>query len=93
MARRNKAKRQTSHFLRRVNQRFGLHLNEGDIRNIVHLIQSGQSEMIDKQSNRVAIHKLFYKGEEMSVAYDSQRATLVTALLPEWEPQTCGRLL
>ena len=76
-----------------MRERFGLHLNDGDLRNIVHLIQTGQSEMIDRQSNRVSVHKLTYKGELVSVAFDSQRATLVTALMPEWEPQPCGRLL
>lgn len=31
MSRKNKAKRQTGHFLRRASERFGLHLNAGDI--------------------------------------------------------------
>src|SRR3989304_3851044 len=93
MSRKNKAQCQLDHFRRRMRERFGLHLNEGDIRNIVHQIQTGQSEMIDRQSNRVSVHRLTYKGEQINVAYDGQRGTLVTALMPEWEPQTCGRLL
>ncbi len=63
------------------------------MQNIVHMIQTGQSEMIDRQSNRVSVHRLTYKGETFSAAFDSSRGTLVTALLPEWEPQTVGRLL
>ena len=93
MARKNKAACQQDHFRRRMRERFGLHLNDGDILNIVHMIQTGQSEMIDRQSNRVSVHRLTYKGETFSAAYDGQRRTLVTALMPEWEPQTCGRLL
>lgn len=93
MARKTKAACQTNHFLRRVNERFGMHLNENHIREMVGLIRGGQSKFIDRQSHRVAVHDIQYKGETMRVCYDSQRDTLVTALLPEWEPQTVGRLL
>lgn len=93
MARKNKAQSQTDHFLRRMRERFCLHLNTGDVRNIIYMIQTGVSEMIDKQSNRVTVHRVTYKGETFSVAYDKQRDTLVTALMPEWEPQTVGRLV
>jgi len=89
----NKAKCQTGHFLRRVNERFGMHLNEHDIRAMVRMIQNGETTFVQRQSCRVVVHDVVYQGETLRVCYDSQRRTLVTVLLPEWEPQPLGRLL
>jgi hypothetical protein len=83
---RSKSDRQKDHFLRRVKQRFGLYLTEHDYHVMIQLIQSGNTVLIEKQSNRITKHELIYKGETIHVCYDTVRKNLVTALEPEGHP-------
>jgi hypothetical protein len=79
MSKRKNCKR---HFKRRMRERHGLWVNNGDLKKIVGAIQGGNCKLIQKQSNRVSVYEIEYEGKELSIVYDHMRSVPVT-VLPE----------
>lgn len=80
----NKRRWENEHFRLRLIQGYGIPANKAVRREMVGLIQSGQSTPVEKQSNRIVLHSINYQGREIVVVYDKARKNLVTALRPEW---------
>ena len=82
----SKAPSQEIHAPRAAKQRYGV---EGGLLGMCEIraqIQEGRSRLLERQSNRVAIHEVQWGGQAMVVAYDSLRHTLVTFLRADFEP-------
>ena len=92
-----KSKTQLKHAIRRVRERFGLRLNEDQMRGIAKKIGRGEAEFFDKQSLRVSRFKVSVDGVEMVAVYDKKRGTVVTVLTMEMAesplPKTCDSVL
>ena len=74
------------HALRAAKKRYGVEVGLLGMCDIRDQIQGGRSRLLERQSNRVAIHEVYWAGERMVVAYDSLRHTLVTFLPADFEP-------
>lgn len=69
------------HALAALYDRYGLCLNKSDLRDIVDLIQTGQSIFVsDGYSNARSIHIVRYRDRTMRVVYSRKNHQLVTAL-------------
>lgn len=75
-----KALAQRLHAKKRASQRFGLALTTADLRQIAESIRRGNSTPIERQSNRVTLHRVEFKGEQYRVVYDRKRKEIVTFL-------------
>lgn len=65
-------------------QRYDLRFTD-DVRAVfIGEINAGRSVCVRRQSLRVAIHDVTYKGSVYRVVYDKNRKEIVTFLLPEW---------
>lgn len=82
----SKAASQEMHALRAAKKRYGVEVGLLGMCEIRAQIQEGRSRLLERQSNRVAIHQVHWAGRPMVVVYDSQRHTLVTFLPPDFEP-------
>ena len=80
----DKAQSQRAHAKRRARERYGLHINRDLYRELVQRIQLGRARIIERQSNRIAVHLLEIDGVQYPVAYDNQRQTIVTFLPQEY---------
>lgn len=69
----------------RAIERYGVSLNNRDLEIIVGRIKNGNSKTIEKQSNRVSVHKVEYQGVEMIAVYDKHRKMIITFLPKEDE--------
>jgi hypothetical protein len=76
----SKKESQTKHAVQRADLRYGVRLNENDLREIVKLIETGKSKPLQKQSNRVVVHKVSYKSCDMILVYDKLRKSIATFL-------------
>ena len=81
-----KAASQEIHALRAAKKRYGVDLGLLGMCEVRDQIQGGRSRLLERQSNRVAIHEVQWGGRPMVAAYDSQRHTLVTFLPLDFEP-------
>lgn len=79
----SKESAQKHHFKKRMMGRFGIEITDKEIIDIVNLIQTGQTSIVEKQSLRVTIHQIIYKGEKVNIPYDKQRKVPITALFDE----------
>ena len=77
---RSKKEDQTRHAIQRADLRYGIRLNEHDIRQIVLLIEDRKSKPIQKQTNRVTVHKVNYKDCDFILVYDKLRKSIATFL-------------
>ena len=75
-----KAQSERVHFKRRLRERYGMHINRHEYRNIVNRVKSGMSSCILVQSNTRSVHRIPYKDREIIAVYDKQRGELITAL-------------
>lgn len=82
----SKAASQEMHALRAAKKRYGVEVGLLGMCDIRDQIQGGRSRLLERQSNRVAIHEVHWAGERMVVVYDSLRHTLVTFLPADFEP-------
>jgi len=82
LTRRGKTKRQAeaAHAKRRALQRFGLTLNSDQLQALSRMIRAGRSECIERESNRVSVHRLEWQGCVVVVVYDRLRKQIVTFL-------------
>ena len=78
--RKSKKKSQQIHAQNRCRQRFGCGFNE---KQLVNRIIAGETELVEKQSNRVSIHRVLIQENPANVVYDKTRKTIVTVLYPE----------
>lgn len=70
------------HFKKRMKQRYGFTINQKNIKQIVGKIRNGESELVERQSNRVSLHRMKFRGKEITVVYDNNRGVPIT-VLPE----------
>ncbi len=82
----SKAASQEIHALRAAKKRYGVDLGLLGMCEVRDQIQGGRSRLLERQSNRVAIHEVHWADQRMVVAYDSLRHTLVTFLPADFEP-------
>lgn len=83
-----KRKHQVSHVRRRLQERFGIHLNEHEIEHLSQSIRDHHpaGEFVERQSDRVTVWRGVMLGNEMYLVYDKDRGTVVSALTPiQWE--------
>ncbi len=73
------------HANRRCKERFGVSLKKAEQRELVKLIQQHEAVFVERQSNRITVWDVFYKGRDMRVVYDKSRKAIVTVLVPEPE--------
>jgi hypothetical protein len=85
MGRKSKATSQRAHAKRRAMERYDLHFDEATRQTFVKLIRGGKTRAVRRQSLRVVIHDLEWKGTTYRVVYDTQRHEIVTFLLPDWQ--------
>jgi len=74
------------HALRAAKKRYGVEVGLLGMCEVRSQIQQGCSKLLERQSNRVAIHEVHWSDVRMVVVYDNVRHTLVTFLPPEFEP-------
>ena len=88
----SKESAQKYHFKRRMAGRFGAEITEKEINEIVNLIQTGQTTIIEKQSRRVTIHQIIWEGQKVNIPYDKERKVPITALFDEetWDDNMYG---
>lgn len=80
----SKAKAQRHHAKRRAFERYGLQLNRAAYQALVAQIHSGQSVCVERQSLRIAVHRVVYEQQVYHVVYDRVRKTIVTFLPKEY---------
>lgn len=82
ICRRNRSKKkcQQVHAVRRFIERTGLVVGQDSLNQIVNLIRNGKSIPIRKQSLRVSVHQVTFRGKEIRVVYDKIRKQIVTVL-------------
>lgn len=74
---------QKSHFRRRVFERYSIQISDGEYDYLVSRIKKNDKEVVTfltKQSNRLSVHILSYKQQDIVAVYDKIRKSLVTAL-------------
>lgn len=79
----NKQRSQMKHLKVRFLERIGATMTNELHSKLVAKIQSGQSEVYDKQSNRITVHVLEIDGDLRRVVYDKTRKQIVTVLPKE----------
>lgn len=78
----SKKKSQKKHAKRRAFERYGIVLNEDELKQIASYIRKGKADLIRKRSNRVSVYMVRWKDKSYPVVYDRLRRTIVT-FLPE----------
>ena len=68
------------HAKRRLSERYGIAVNRVGLAEIVILIQSGKAKFLERQSNRVTVWDVTFRGQQIRVVYDTHRHAVVTAL-------------
>jgi len=82
----SKGASQEIHALRAAKKRYGVDVGLLGLCEVRGQIQEGRSRLLERQSNRVAIHEVTWGGQTMVVVYDSMRHTLVTFLPSTFVP-------
>ena len=65
------------HTRQRAAERFGISV---DLKELTKLIQKGRGVFVRRQSNRVTVWDVEYKGNTLRVVYDKLRSTPITIL-------------
>jgi len=68
------------HAKRRLSERYGIAVDRVGLAEIVILIQAGKSRFVERQSNRVTVWDVPFRGQVVRVVYDTMRHAVVTAL-------------
>lgn len=78
----NNSKRtaQRKHAVQRAKDRHNIDLTPEDFTKIKDMIESGLSELLEKQSHRVSIRKITLNNKEYVIVYDHNRKTVVSFL-------------
>ena len=83
MAKNAKGNAQRGHFKRRIFERYGIQVNDGEYDYLVSRIRKNDKSVVSflmKQSNRISVHLVKYKESEIVIVYDKIRQTLCTCL-------------
>lgn len=75
-----KTKALKRHTQQRAHERFGVNVN---CKELGEMIRSGRATFVRKQSNRVSLWDVDYRGEPLRVVYDKQRHLPITILTRE----------
>lgn len=78
-----KGKAQQRHAVKRLAERHGIFVSRESYEDLVQKIQNGKARFIDKQSCRISRYVVRCQGQDIFVAYDCHRHTIVT-VLPPW---------
>lgn len=99
--RKSKTQTLKEHTARRLEERYGLKYTQMLRDTLLHQVHSGKAVLVKKQSLRVSIWDGVYEVREKDIfdsrlakpgeiriryAYDKQRKTLITVLLPDMHP-------
>jgi len=79
----NKKQSEKNHFKRRVFERYDISLNDGEYDFLVNKVKTNDKSIVKflmKQTNRVTVHLISFKNQEIVSVYDKLRKQLVTAL-------------
>jgi hypothetical protein len=68
-----------------------MRIAECDLNFIRKLIQNGEADLVETQSNRVTLHDITFRGERMRIVYDKVRKVVVTVLPKEVVDGPVGR--
>lgn len=71
---------QKRHARKRALQRHEINLSQEDFAKIKTLVNSGKSELLERQSHRISIRKITLNNEDYVIIYDHNRQTVVTFL-------------
>lgn len=71
---------QVRHAKHRCLERFDIQLTDHEYWKLCQQIRSGKSKILHKQSNRISVHLIKLRDQEVNVVYDKQRGTIVTFL-------------
>lgn len=75
-----KKRKQINHAKRRFRERFGLEVSEGDLYKMAKDIREKKAIFVHKDTNRVSIFLVKFRGNEYTVAYDRTRKIIITVL-------------
>jgi len=76
----DKSTNQRYHAKTRFEERFGFKFNRHVRREFVEMIQTCKASFVEKQSNRVFLYDIYYKGHVFRGVYDKNRKNIVTVL-------------
>lgn len=76
-------KKLRKHVKRRVQERYGILLNDQQITDIENKIRSGKSRLVHAQSRKNRLHVVEFDLMTLPVVYDNQRGCLITVFPPE----------
>ena len=68
------------HFKRRMWGRFQLDINDDDINEIIEMVQTQNTIIIEKQSRTKTIHQIQFRGKTINIVYDRERKLPITAM-------------
>lgn len=68
------------HAKRRAWERFGWNLSDAELRGLANRVRRREASFVEKQSNRVSLFDLRYRGKTCRVAYDKSRQSILTFL-------------
>lgn len=63
-------------------ERYGVRLTDNDLIVMTKMIQGGQAEFMERESNRATKWLLNYNGIAIPLVYDTQRKSIATILPP-----------
>lgn len=84
---------QQAHAINRLKERYNLKVTVADYKHLCYLIKSntGATTPLTKISNRLTIHLVPYRGDELILLYDKIRHQIVTALPREAKEKYADR--
>jgi hypothetical protein len=78
-----KKRSQRVHAARRARERFGFTLSGNDQERICQMIRAGEGKFVRKDSNRLSVYDVQFKGFVMRAVYDKHRKSLATVMTPD----------
>ncbi len=80
MKRTRKVVWEREHAKLRLHQRYGIVTNRFGLAELVKEIQAGRATFVQRQSNRVTVFDVPFRGQTVRCVYDKMRHSIVTAL-------------
>lgn len=71
---------QTRHAARRALERYGIEFTQHKREKMIKMIQTGEAQVVRKQSHRVTIFSLIFEEKEVVVVYDKERKNIASFL-------------
>ena len=75
------------HCLKRLKERCGFFVDESEYFDMVLSIVNQESEFLFRVSNTVTVHRVWFKGERLTVVYNKKHHVVVTVLRNSWIKQ------